>query len=150
MIRNLTFLCTLFVCFGIPAHSTSPIAFFTLKQQKPENSARSSDTWGKHEDIAGTEVPAPSNTAFPGWRGSFEALLTPSTPGISTGFSVPGTGTPGRHQKRGSHSAGPMTGITSCQHPKPVKFPIIPLYLKTERKLCCRGLLYNLIPLGTA
>lgn len=63
-------------------------------------------------------MPGPSNTAFPGWRRTFKTLLTPSAPGISAGFSVPSTGTLGRQQKGGAHSAGTMAGFTSCLHPK--------------------------------
>lgn len=34
-------------------------------------------------------MPTASNTAFPEWRGTFEALLTLSTPGSSAGFRCP-------------------------------------------------------------
>lgn len=91
-------------------------------------------------------MPAPSNTAFPGWR---RTCLPHPHQGSPLAFlslaQAPWAGS----KKEGPIQQEPWLGLPAVCTQKKVKFSIILLYLKNKRELCCKGLVYNLIPLCT-
>lgn len=80
------------------------------------------------------QPPAPPSTALPGGRGGSEALLSPPTPGISSGFSWHS------FPREAANHGGPRSRshgwVRQLSAAKKFTFPIFLLWLETRRGLC--------------